>query len=38
MGDEEVVYCWCPDMDEKISGLASQHPVASLQVSGFTAT
>lgn len=35
MGDKEFVYCWCPDMDEKISGLASQHPVASLQVQQF---
>lgn len=32
MGAQEVVYCWCPDMDEEISGLSSQHPMACLQV------
>lgn len=32
MGAKEDVYCWCPDMEEKISGLASRHPIVSLQV------
>lgn len=32
VGAQEVVYCWCPDMDEEISGLSSQHPVARLRV------
>lgn len=36
MGDKEVVYCWCPDMDEKISGLALQHPVVGLEVLAFS--
>lgn len=31
VGAQEVVYCWCPDMDEEISGLSSQHPIASLR-------
>lgn len=32
VGAQEVVYCWCPDMDEEISGLSSQHPLAGLPV------
>lgn len=30
VGALEVVYCWCPDMDEEISGLSSQHPMVCL--------
>lgn len=32
VGAQEVVYCWCPDMDEEISGLSSQYPVEGLRV------
>lgn len=35
LGAKEVVYCWCPDMDEEISGLCSQHPMVSLWVRQF---
>lgn len=32
VGAQEVVYCWCPDMDEEISGLSSQHPMVCWRV------
>lgn len=34
-GDKEILFSWCPDMDEEISGLASWHPVVSLQIEQF---